>query len=80
MIPRHRRFAPTPMEVNEQRRDMKKEGVICQWGICGNPPKDTVDGMALCSEHADRYRERGRITSLEDVLEDALPSGDSYVD
>lgn len=67
---------PNRLEVADMRRDMKREGGICQWGLCGTPPTETIDGHALCTDHAEKYRETGEFVSLKDVLDGVSIGGD----
>lgn len=59
------------MDVAEMRRDMKKEGAMCQYGLCGNPhAPHTYDGKKVCSDHYEQLTEDedAEFHSLRDVL------------
>ena len=60
------------MDVAEMRRDMKKEGAICQFGLCGHPnPTKTYNGKNVCPDHYDRLTDPDddlTFSSLRDVL------------
>lgn len=72
---------PNRMEVAEMRRDMKKEGAMCQFGLCANPVvPHTVDGKKVCDKHHDLLTdpdEDVEFRSLRDTLREIFPDRDS---
>jgi hypothetical protein len=69
------------MDVAEARRDMKKEGAICQFGLCGHPnPAKTYKGKKVCPDHYDELTDDSNdvdFRSLRDTLREIFPDRDS---
>lgn len=69
------------MDAAEMRRDMKKEGALCQFGLCGSPDTSkTYDGKVVCQKHYDLLTDDDEdvdFRSLRDTLREIFPGRDS---
>jgi hypothetical protein len=68
------------MDVAEMRRDMKKEGGLCQFGLCGSPDTSkTYNGNVVCQKHYDMLTDDEDVDfrSLRDTLREIFPDRDS---